>query len=191
MDPPEVLERVRGGLALVDRTVRNFLRSRECSMDIEDLIAYGRIGLLAAARAFDPNRGPSFEAYASIRIRGAIWDATAADVAMRLRSRAVARAVTGREDEASALIGLDPEQAVSDAQRVASLVRWLRELPPEQAELIRRHHFEGEDLDRIGRDLGVSRSWASRLHRRAIQRLSKQARKGEPSLSVADAGTRR
>lgn len=42
---------------------------------MEDLIADGRVGLLAAARRFDPKRGFSFEWYASFRVRGAILDA--------------------------------------------------------------------------------------------------------------------
>jgi RNA polymerase sigma factor for flagellar operon FliA len=39
-----------------------------------DLIQAGMIGLIEAARHYDPNQGASFETYAGIRIRGAILD---------------------------------------------------------------------------------------------------------------------
>src|SRR4051812_48402265 len=41
---------------------------------LEDLVAYGQIGLLEAARDFDPGRGNQFTTYAYHRIRGAIYD---------------------------------------------------------------------------------------------------------------------
>lgn len=41
---------------------------------VEDLIQVGLIGLLEAARTYEPNLGAVFKSYASIRIRGAILD---------------------------------------------------------------------------------------------------------------------
>lgn len=41
---------------------------------IEDLMQVGMLGLLEAARIYDPTLGASFKSYASIRIRGAIID---------------------------------------------------------------------------------------------------------------------
>ena len=42
--------------------------------DIEDLIQVGMIGLLEAAKSYQPRSGAEFKTYASIRIRGAILD---------------------------------------------------------------------------------------------------------------------
>ena len=44
------------------------------SIEREDLIGYGMIGLLAAADAFDPGRGLAFSTFAYQRVRGAILD---------------------------------------------------------------------------------------------------------------------
>ena len=44
------------------------------SIDIDDLLQAGMIGLLEAANNFDASRGASFDTYAGIRIRGAILD---------------------------------------------------------------------------------------------------------------------
>lgn len=41
---------------------------------VDDLIQVGMIGLLEAARTYEPNLGAVFKSYASIRIRGAIID---------------------------------------------------------------------------------------------------------------------
>lgn len=43
-------------------------------LDVEDLISVGLMGLLAALDDFDPARGVEFPAYATLRIRGAIFD---------------------------------------------------------------------------------------------------------------------
>lgn len=44
------------------------------SVDLNDLINYGVIGLLDACRKFDPEKGVKFKTYAETRIRGAILD---------------------------------------------------------------------------------------------------------------------
>ena len=45
------------------------------SVEVDDLIQAGMLGLLEAASNYAPNRGASFETYAGIRIRGAMIDA--------------------------------------------------------------------------------------------------------------------
>ncbi|OWY39173.1 RNA polymerase sigma factor FliA [Xenophilus sp. AP218F] len=44
------------------------------SVELGDLIQVGMIGLIEAARQFDPNQGVQFETFASQRIRGAMLD---------------------------------------------------------------------------------------------------------------------
>jgi RNA polymerase sigma factor for flagellar operon FliA len=43
-------------------------------LDAEDLVSYGMIGLINAIDRYDPSRGVRFEAFASVRIRGAVID---------------------------------------------------------------------------------------------------------------------
>ncbi|MAZ66199.1 MAG: RNA polymerase sigma factor FliA [Kangiellaceae bacterium] len=45
-------------------------------VQLDDLIQAGMVGLIEAARNFDPTKGASFETYAGIRIQGAIIDET-------------------------------------------------------------------------------------------------------------------
>jgi RNA polymerase sigma factor for flagellar operon FliA len=67
-----------------------------------------------------------------------------------------------------------PEEAFS-RHELLSLVRGaIEQLPDEEAQLVRRHYLEGERFDQVAQSLGLSKSWASRLHTRAMQRLAKR-----------------
>lgn len=74
------------------------------SVEVEDLIQAGMIGLLEAASHFAADRGASFETYAGIRIRGAMIDALRkqdwAPRSVHRKARAAAsaiREIEGRE----------------------------------------------------------------------------------------------
>lgn len=59
---------------LVRRIAYHLIARLPPSVDVEDLIQSGVIGLLEAARNYDGTQGASFETYAGIRIRGAMID---------------------------------------------------------------------------------------------------------------------
>lgn len=59
---------------LVKRIAYHLAARLPSSVDVDDLIQAGTIGLLDAARNFSGDRGASFETYAGIRIRGAMVD---------------------------------------------------------------------------------------------------------------------
>lgn len=61
---------------LVKRIAYHLMLKMPASVQVDDLIQAGMIGLLEASQKFDPSKGASFETYAGIRIRGAIMDET-------------------------------------------------------------------------------------------------------------------
>jgi len=65
---------VQAYLPLVKRTVARIKPMLPPSVEEDDLISYGLIGLLEAMERFDENRGVPFEAFALQRIKGAIID---------------------------------------------------------------------------------------------------------------------
>jgi RNA polymerase sigma factor for flagellar operon FliA len=69
-----------------------------------------------------------------------------------------------------------PEESASRAELAQAVRRAVQELPERERALVERHYFDGERFDRIAQDLGISKSWASRLHAQAIGRLSEQLR---------------
>lgn len=67
----------------------------------------------------------------------------------------------------------DDADRVVDRLRFAGQVREaLAALPPKQRELVERHYFGEERFDQIAASMGVSKSWASRLHAQAMARLA-------------------
>lgn len=59
---------------LVKKIALHLMARLPDSVQLDDLIQAGMVGLLEAAAKYQPDRGASFETYAGIRIRGAIVD---------------------------------------------------------------------------------------------------------------------
>jgi RNA polymerase sigma factor for flagellar operon FliA len=98
------------------------------------------------------------------------------------------RLVTLEEHDAAAPVaedsgsrGLTPEDAVARAE-LASLVRAIvAKLPTLERSLIERSYFSGETLQEAAASIGVSRSWAHRVHARAMETLERDLRRrGRP-----------
>jgi RNA polymerase sigma factor for flagellar operon FliA len=224
----EELARFESALDLVEAIARRIAREIGASAELEDLLSYGREGLLDAARRFDPSRGVPFRGYATFRVRGAIIDgvrkssrlprrtherlnglaaasqtsegvyedvlappapgATPADaenaLSEHLAAMATAVAVgllatTGFSDEGERVpVSTEegPDDALGRAELLVLVRRAIAELPPEEEALVRRHYLEGERFDQVASELGLSKSWASRLHTRAIKRLTQKLR---------------
>jgi len=60
--------------ALVKRIAYHLMSRLPDSVQIDDLIQSGMLGLLEASKHYDASQGASFETYAGIRIRGAMLD---------------------------------------------------------------------------------------------------------------------
>lgn len=59
---------------LVKRIAHHMVARLPASVQVDDLIQAGMIGLLEASRQYDASQGASFSTYAGIRIRGAMLD---------------------------------------------------------------------------------------------------------------------
>ena len=59
---------------LVKRIAYHLLARLPASVQVDDLIQSGMIGLIEAAKNFDGSKGASFETFAGIRIRGSMLD---------------------------------------------------------------------------------------------------------------------
>ena len=72
------------------------------SVELDDLINAGVVGLIEAYNNFDPGKGVKFESYASMRIRGAILDELRAidwaPRSTRAKSREMERAISSLEN---------------------------------------------------------------------------------------------
>ena len=88
---------------LVKRIACHLINRLPASVQLEDLIQAGMIGLLEATRNYDKNQGASFETYAGIRIRGSMLDEIRkndwAPRSVHRKARMVAEAVREIEHE--------------------------------------------------------------------------------------------
>ena len=139
----------------------------------EDLESAGLVGLIDAIDRYQPDRGVPFEAYAALRVRGAVLD--------ELRA-----ATGGRRNETLGAVSLDelledgdhrlpsvdetgPQRAVEElAARVESALRYL---PQRQREVIARYYGQALTLRETGKTMGISEARACQLHGRAIASL--------------------
>lgn len=65
----------------------------------------------------------------------------------------------------------DPVAAL-DTQRLGDRLRAaLARLPEKERALVTKHYWEGKNLLEAGAELGISKSWASRLHAQAVEKL--------------------
>lgn len=198
------------------RSLANTVRKQfNARLDIEDLVAYGNIGLFEAAERFDPKLGANFLTFAHYRIKGAIFDGlrkmgtlkgpdqraayisdransylsaqSSADSASRVRSfaddvRDVSDAVTSLAAVfATSLEGMEhlqlKDESLSPEERLelSELKQRVRDaidtLPENEKNLLIGYYYEGKTLEEAGQGIGQSKSWASRLHARAIDRI--------------------
>ena len=193
-------------------TVRKQFNSR---LDIEDLVAYGNVGLFEAAERFDPKVGANFLTFAHYRIKGAIFDglrkmgtlkgpdqraaylsdrtnaylssAAAADSTARARSFAddvrevesagtslaavFATSLEGMEHLQIRDEQLSPEERLEISELRGRVRTAVERLPDNEKKLLIGYYYEGKTLEDAGQAIGQSKSWASRLHARAIERI--------------------
>ena len=96
---------------LVKRIAYHMMMRMPASVQVDDLIQAGMIGLIEAAQKYDSSKGASFETYAGIRIRGAIVDEMRrgdwAPRSVHRNSRRIAQAIKAVESR----VGRDAQDA--------------------------------------------------------------------------------
>jgi RNA polymerase sigma factor for flagellar operon FliA len=154
----------------------------------DDLVAAGAFGLIDALRK-SVDRGPAFDWYARIRIRGAVVDELRTQdwLTRRARTRAAKAQAQGvgcgasvvgfddlPESQAQAFVDdsiASPQEQVEQRMDRAALERAVGLLPEREANIVAWHYFEGVQFKTIAARLGVSEPRVSQLHARAMGRL--------------------
>jgi RNA polymerase sigma factor for flagellar operon FliA len=186
------------------------------SVDLDDLVGYGCVGLAEASQSFDPDRGLKFSTFAYHRVRGAILDGLSQmswfrrdkfaaneyrrdrdgdgdrqessyasegepaeahmydngpwvrDAAERLSRKSLGPDVVDTIPDKSHT----SEQSVMQREAEARVRQLVDTLPQAAAELLRATYYEGLSLKDAAQRVGRDKSWASRLHARAIRQLA-------------------
>lgn len=68
----------------------------------------------------------------------------------------------------------DAEQRYVEQESRALVLAAVRSLPDRERALVEGHYFQGRDFDEVAGELGISKSWASRIHTKALVTLRKR-----------------
>lgn len=94
---------------IADRVARAIHRKAPHATDLDDLRGQAYLGLIDAAIKYDPSLDTSFEAFATLRTRGAVYDWQRATDSER-------RSLRDRQKEIKRVIGQHQGQALSDQE---------------------------------------------------------------------------
>jgi len=67
--------------------------------------------------------------------------------------------------------GPAPPDRIDSGRMATRLREAIAALPDKERALVTKHYWEGKNLLEAGAELGISKSWASRLHAQAVERL--------------------
>jgi RNA polymerase sigma factor FliA len=213
---------VESNLSYVRALTGKIMRTLPSTVEFDELVGYGTIGLIEAAERFDARRGVSFTTFSHYRIKGAIFDGlrqmgyynntihqrgkleanandllqTASDDAdhSEINSGSVEDEVASVENLLEGLIpvyllSLDAEETLEVAdpalplsqnietkQLAALIMEVVGELSADEQQLIKDIYVKQIPMIKIAEKRGSNKSWISRLHARAIQRIQDKLR---------------
>jgi RNA polymerase sigma factor FliA len=124
------------------------------------------------------------ETYDEEDAAGAAATPEAADGRLRAYLAGIATAIAVGTVSSTRHQGIDPEgpketpEDLAENREILGLLQAIVEdLPDQERTLVERHYFGGETLDAVAASLGLSKSWGSRLHARAIESIARELRR--------------
>lgn len=127
---PELIEQY---LPLVRKVVMSLARHLPPQVDVDDLHSVGTMGLIAAVGRFDSAQEKTFEAYAVMRIRGAVLDELRRLDSLPRTARAKARHLQETSSRLEQSLGREPsddELSVAMGLKVGELRRMRNQVRP-------------------------------------------------------------
>lgn len=210
MDRHETTALLKQHMPLVNKMVTVFMRRVPRSVLRDDLVSAGMMGLLHALRSKTHTSPEMLEAYARIRIRGAIIDElrrhdwsprrkkaapeTGSVMPMTGRVRKVAAcgidvAVVGFDDlPANAPLAKNepsPLENVTEKRSAEALHAAMAALPEREHAIVRMRYFEEVTSQSIATSMGLSEARISQLLSRATQRLRTQLEEQGQEIDLA------
>jgi len=167
-------------LRLVAHIIKKYC---SCNTNQEDLISIGTIGLIKAVNTFDTSKGIRLSSYAARCIENEILmyfrstKKSAQDISMNQP--------IDSDKDGSALTLMDvlatDDNIFDDLDRkikCEQLYKFLKELSPREQTILRlRYGLDGDDPQtqrEVAEKLGISRSYVSRIEKRALETLHKK-----------------
>ena len=181
-DDERIIAHLGFARAVASRTI-----DRRChGVEREDLVAWGILGLVQAARRYRAVRGVPFGTFAAHRVRGQVLDVLrACDPLTRTERRAFREARQQDPSLPPPVQQVSLERCAAAGIQLAAVVtcrtqrdrRWtgvareLRHIEPLERQVLLLSFTRGLTLREIGAEIGLSESGVSRLRARALGRV--------------------
>ena len=170
---------IEHNLRLVAHIIKKYYTQ---SADQEDLISIGTIGLIKAVNTYTASRATRLATYAAKCIENEILMSIRASKRIKQEvslSLPIGTDKDGNEISFNDILGTDTDEIVEDISlkiQVTKLYRAIAEQlsPREQRVIIQRYGLDGGEARpqrEIAKQLGISRSYVSRIEKRALEKL--------------------
>lgn len=154
-------------IPLVRTIAYKMSRKMPPSIEEDDLVSSGMIGLINAANRFDPTKGTSFKTYAWGRIEGAMLD--------ELRSLDwVPRLVRSRKTEPYSYKDIPPKDKLIDLDKLVEhkqIFDAVKSLSEKEKRVIFLYYYEDMTMKEAGEKLKISEARVCQIHKSAIADL--------------------
>ena len=178
---------INHNLRLVAHIVKKYSNS---TSEAEDMISVGSIGLIKAVNTYSPDRGTQLSTYAARCIEN--------EILMLLRSAKKHKGVSslnetlGKDNEGNEIslmdvVGSDENELINSVetsiltQKLVELIK--KSLSPREYEIIKLRYGMGGcpalTQREVAKELGISRSYISRLEKKALQIINEEAKGNE------------
>lgn len=157
--------RVRG--AMIDAVRSNAALPRRVYRQLRAIEAADRFDEAAQEDSAAPQTAEAADDKLTSHLAGAAMAMAVGMLTMRSTSE-----VGDTKDDAET-----PEEQVAAAELLARVREEIARLPDAERHLVTRHYFDGVNFDEAAREIGLSKSWASRLHARAIEAMARSLRR--------------
>ncbi|GEM_PF-2896888 len=176
--PPDVRELTQSHLPLVLSEVEKVFLVDGIGLERDDLVSAGVVGLIRAARKFDPGRGVAFGVFARAYVRGAILDEIRS-VVHRGAAREI-MIIPNRDEPFDADTVADAEGQESDVILTARIRRSMdAALDENERLLLTLYYYEDLTIRQIAKVLRQSVSSVGRGLTRAVGKLKQELDKEE------------
>ena len=172
---------IERNMRLVAHMVKKYLTAER---EADDLISVGTIGLIKAVNSFKPDKSIRLATYAAKCIDNELL------MMLRMEKRKskevsiyepIGKDKEGNEISIIDVVGEEKENVVEDyifAQRVVCLYNNIDKVLSEREKevIVRRYGLDGNDpitQNELAQQLGISRSYISRIEKKALQKLKK------------------
>jgi len=163
--------------AMIDRVARRVAARAGMPELSEELWSAGAMGLLDAARRFEPGREIRFETFAEHRVRGAMLDELRRLDHLPRRMRARVKEQDEPDVRLEELVDIAPGEAPSAEERAVSaqqrerLAAAIARLPERLQVVLSLYYVEELKLREIGLVLEVTEARVCQLHKEALAAL--------------------